>query len=200
MPFGLPNVSYIGFPTPTLVPAHSGLGFREAKPADLPAVVDHFARLSPECRRRRFCATLSVEALDQHAQALWDRSALTIAAFDGPLWGGLFHRAGPIRAMAELAVGGAEAEIGLSVDDSLRRRGVGTYLVQTAAWLLAPRGVSRVVAYTTPDNVAMVRLAMRLGGRIDRSSSDVEISFDVAALRRDYLRRRVADQVFRRVG
>lgn len=200
MPFGLPNVSYIGFPTPTLVPAHAGLGLREARPADTPAMVDHFVRLSPECRRRRFCATLSRDALEAHARETWTRSAVTIAALDGPLWGGPFHKAGPIRALAELSVGGRDAEIGLSVDDGMRRCGLGTYLTQTAAWLLAPRGVNRIFAYTTPDNVAMMRLAIRSGGRIDRSSSDVEIVFDVAELRRAYLRRRVVDQVFRRVS
>lgn len=200
MPFGLPNVSYIGFPTPALAAAHAGLGFREAKRTDLPTVIAHFSRLTPECRRRRFCATLSPEALENHAAGLWDRSELAIAAIDGPLWGGLFHKIGEIRAIAELSLSGKDAEIGLSVDDSLRRRGIGTYLVQTAAWLLAPRGVERITAYTTPDNIGMIRLGIRLGGTVDRSSSDVEVVFDIARLRRDYLRRRVVDQVFARVG
>lgn len=200
MPFGLPNVSYIGFPAPSLVPAHAGLGFREARPADRPAIVDHFARLPADCRRRRFSATLSPEALENHADGLWNRAELVIAAFDGPLWSGIFHKAGPIRALAEIAIGGRDAEIGLSVDDSLRRRGIGTYLTQTAALLLAPRGVTRLFAYTTPDNVGMMRLALRSGGSIERSNADVEIAFDVAALRCAYLRRRVADQVFARVG
>ncbi len=200
MPFGLPNVSYLGFPAPALAAAHAGLGFRAAKRADLPAVLSHFSRLTPECRRRRFCATLSPEALERHAAGLWDRSALVLAAIDGPLWGGAFHRIGEIRAMAELSLGGREAEIGLSVDDGQRRRGIGTYLVQTAAWLLAPRGVDRIAAYTTADNIGMIRLAIRLGGRIDRASSDVEMVFDVACLRRDYLRRRMAERVFARAG
>lgn len=200
MPFGLPNISYIGFPTPRPGPAHAGLGFRETTPRDLPAVLDHFARLSPDCRRRRFSATLGPEAVGAHARAIWDRSAVVLAAFDGPLWDGLFHKAGPIRAMAELAVDGRDAEIGLSVDDGLRRRGVGTWLVQTAARVLAPRGVTRIFAYTTPDNVAMIRLALRSGALVERSSSDVEIAFDVARLHRDYLRHRLSDQVFRRAG
>lgn len=200
MAFGLPNVSYIGFPAPALVAAHAGLGFREARPGDVPAILDHFARMSPECRRRRFCAAISEEALARHVSGAWDRSAMTLVALDGPLWDGLFHKAGPIRAIAELAVDGREAEIGLSVDDDLRRRGVGAYLIQTAAWLLAPRGVARICAYTTADNFPMVRLGMRLGGRIERSSQDVEITFDVAPLRDAYLRRRVVDRVLRRVG
>jgi GNAT superfamily N-acetyltransferase len=200
MPFGLPNISFIGFPTPAPGPAHAGLGFRETTSRDLPGVLDHFARLSPDCRRRRFCATLAPAAVEAHARAVWDRSDVVLAAFDGPLWAGLLHRAGPIRAMAELAVDGRDAEIGLSVDEGLRRRGVGTWLVQTAARVLAPRGVARILAYTTPDNVAMMRLALRSGALIDRSSSDVEIAFDVQGLHRAYLRRRLSDRVFRRAG
>ena len=200
MTFGLPNISFIGFPTPAPGPAHAGLGFRETTPRDLTAVLDHFARLSPDCRRRRFCATLAPAAVEAHARAVWDRSDVVLAAFDGPLWDGLLHKAGPIRALAELAVVGRDAEIGLSVDDGLRRRGVGTWLVQTAARVLAPRGVARILAYATPDNVAMIRLALRSGARIERSSSEVEIVFDAPSLHRAYLRRRLSDQVFRRAG
>lgn len=200
MTFGFPNISFIGYPAPAPGPAHAGLGFRETTPRDLPAVRDHFAQLSPDCRRRRFCATLAPAAVEAHAHAVWDRSDVVLAAFDGPLWDGLLHRAGPIRALAELAVVGRDAEIGLSVDDGLRRRGVGTWLVQTAARVLAPRGVARIFAYATPDNVAMIRLALRSGARIERSSSEVEIAFDAPSLHRAYLRRRLSDQVFRRAG
>lgn len=200
MTFGFPNISFIGYPAPAPGPAHAGLGFRETTPRDLPAVRDHFARLSPDCRRRRFCATLAPAAVEAHARAVWDRSDVVLAAFDGPLWDGLLHKAGPIRALAELAVVGRDAEIGLSVDDGLRRRGVGTWLVQTAARVLAPRGVARIRAHATPDNVAMIRLALRSGARIERSSSEVEIVFDAPSLHRAYLRRRLSEQVFRRAG
>jgi GNAT superfamily N-acetyltransferase len=88
---------------------------------------------------------------------------VVLAAFDGPLWEGPFHAAGPVRAVAELAVAGRDAEIGLSVDAGLRRRGLGVHLVQTAARVLAPRGVERLLAYTLPRNRAMLSLAQSSG-------------------------------------
>ena len=197
MAFGLPNVSYIGYPAPMLCAGHAGLGFRQATPRDLPAIRAHLKRLSPEDRRARFCASLSEAALDAHAAALWRRADLVIAAHDGPLWPGPFHTAGEVRALAEVAIDGREAEIGLSVDGGLRRRGVGTYLVQTAARLLAPRGVERLLACTLPNNAAMLRLARSSGAEIDSGDSEVEIVFDVEALRQAYLRRRIADHPFR---
>lgn len=196
MPFGLPNVSYVGYP-PMLSAGHAGLGFRQATAHDTPAIRDHLLRLSPEDRRARFCAGLSDAAVEAHAASLWTWAGLVITAHDGPLWPGLLHAAGPVRALAEVAIDGREAEIGLSVDGNQRRRGVGGYLVQTAARLLAPRGVERLLAYTVPGNTPMLRLARSSGARIVFGGADVEIVFRVDALRQAYLRRRITEQVFR---
>lgn len=197
MAFGLPNVSYLGYPAPMLCAGHVGLGFRQATPRDMPAIRAHLGRLSLEDRRARFCAGLSDAALDAHVAALWRRSGLVITALDGPLWPGPFHAAGAVRALAEVAIDGREAEIGLSVDGGQRRRGVGTYLVQTAARLLAPRGVERLLACTVPGNAAMLRLARSCAAEIDIAGSEVEIVFRVDALRQAYLRRRIAEHPFR---
>ena len=116
-----------------------------------------------------------------------------LAGFDGPLWGGPLHRPGPIRAVAELSIAGDEAELGISVDAGLRRRGVGTYLVQTAGALLAPRGVRRVRAYTLPGNASFLKLAHAIGGTVEAGPDEVEVLFDVAALRPGYRRRRAAE-------
>ena len=137
MAFGLPNVSFIGYPVAVPCAGHAGLGLRQATRADSAALVEHFQALTPDDRRMRFCATLNDEALRQHVDGLWERDALVLAAHDGPLWSGPLHRAGPVRALAEFVVTGEEAELGISVDATMRRRGIGTYLVQTA------RGCSR---------------------------------------------------------
>lgn len=197
MPFGLPNVSFIGYPAPVLCSGHAGLGFREVSIRDARAVRAHLGRLSPDDRRARFCAAVSDAALDVHVASMWARSSLVIAAHDGPLWSGPFHAAGEVRALAELAIAGGDAEIGLSVDGGLRRRGVGTYLVQTAARLLAPRGVARLTAFTVSGNRAMLRLARSSGASVEASGGDVEIVFDVEALSRAYMVRRLGDHAFR---
>lgn len=143
----------------------------------------------------RFCATLNQAAVDRHVAGLWSRRTLVLAAFDGPLWRTPLRRAGPIRAVAELSLGEREAELGISVDSDLRRRGVGTYLIQTAAHLLAPRGISRIRAYTLPGNRSFVALADACGATVETGLDEVEVVFDVAALQRIYLLRRT-HQVF----
>src|SRR5918996_2151374 len=107
MAFGFPNLSFIGYPVSIPCAGHAGLGFREATRADQPAILAHLRGLAPEDRRMRFCATLDSSALERHVAGLWRRNAFVLAAHDGPLWSGPFHRAGPVRALAEVAVGGA---------------------------------------------------------------------------------------------
>jgi GNAT superfamily N-acetyltransferase len=199
MVYGLPNISFIGYPVPIPCTAHAGLGFREAHPPDAPTMIEHLRALGPEDRRMRFCASVNDGHLVRHVEETWSRSGLVLAAHDGPLWSGPFHDPGPIRALAEFAVDGRDAELGISVDGSLRRRGVGTYLIQTGARLLAQRGVRRILAYTMSANTSFLVLSRKSGAAIEIDGGEAHITFDVAELTRAYLRRRLADQVFRAV-
>jgi RimJ/RimL family protein N-acetyltransferase len=200
MAFGLPNISFIGYPVPIPCAAHAGLGFREAQPGDEPEIVAHLRALDPEDRRMRFCTSVNDGHLVRHAEEIWDRSSFALAAHDGPLWSGPFHRPGPIRALAELSVAGEVAEFGVSVDRSIRRQGVATYMLQTAARLLSLRGVSRIVALTMSENKGFLALSRKAGAEMTWDGGDVEIVFDVKALERTYLMRRLNDQVFQRVA
>lgn len=196
MAYGFPNISFIGYPASIPCAAHAGLGLRTAGPADTPALLAHLRALTPYDRRMRFCATLSDTALERHLASVWARGSLVLAAHDGPLWPGPFHAAGPVRAMAEFAIDGSDSEIGLSVDPLLRRRGVGTYLLQTGARLLAPRGVRRILAMTLPENMAFAALARTCDGITESGGDEIFYTFDVQALYHAYLLRRAA-QVFR---
>jgi GNAT superfamily N-acetyltransferase len=198
MPFGLPNVSYIGYPVALPCRGHAGLGIRQATRADADALVAHFLALDRGDLWMRFCATLNPEAIRRHVDGLWDGDGVVLAALDGPLWAGPLHRAGPIRALAELMLANGEAELGISVETSMRRRGIGTYLLQTGACLLAARGIGLIRATTMPDNVSFIAMAQSLGGSVSRHPDLVEVAFEVAALKRGYLRRRAAEALGRR--
>lgn len=195
MAFGLPNISFIGYPVSLPCPGHAGLGLREARQTDAPAVLAHIKGLAERDRRHRFCGTVSDETLERHVAGLWSGERLLIAAHDGPLWPGPFHAAGPVRALTEVVLWDGGAELALTVDGCLRRRGIGTWLVQTAARLLAPRGIPRITAFTLPDNAAFLALSRRCGALIGRDADQFEVTFDVDTLHRAYLRRRAA-QVF----
>lgn len=186
----MPSISFIGYPIAIPCIGHAGLGFREVSSANSRDLIDHFAALPHEDRRMRFCATLNQSAVDRHVAGLWTRRTLVLGAFDGPLWRTALRQAGQIRAVAELSLGEREAELGISVDAALRRRGVGTYLVQTAAHLLAPRGISQIRAYTLPGNRSFIALAEACGADIEGGPDEVAAFFDVATLQRAYLRRR----------
>lgn len=193
MAFGYPHMSFIGYPVPLPCAGHSGLGLRTAVDTDAPALLEHYRRLSPEDRRMRFCATLGPDALQRHVERIGSRGGITLLAFDGPLFEAPFLRTGPIRAVAELVGTGREMELGISVDASLRRRGFGTELVETAAHLLAPRGVRSIRAYTLPGNRSFLALARRCAATVESGPDEVEVCFDVWSLRRAYMRRRAAN-------
>lgn len=193
MPFGLPNMSYIGYPVALPCRGHAGLGMRQATRADSDALVAHFLALDRADLWMRFCSTLNAQAIRRHVDGLWDRDGVVLAAFDGPLWPGPLHRAGPVRALAELMTAGAEAELGISVETSMRRRGIGTYLLQTGSCLLSARGIRLIRATTMPDNVSFIAMAQSLGATLDRRPDVIGATFEVAALKCGYLRRRAAE-------
>jgi hypothetical protein len=180
MAFGFPHISFIGYPAPVPCPGHAGLGFREARAGDEPAILAHFERLSPADRYRRFCAAVSDGRLAAHVEGLFQRNSFTIVGLDGPLFDGPFHRAGVVRAVIEVVVFDGVAEFGLSVDGDRRRAGVATCLVLTAARLLALRRIDRMVAMTQPNNHAMFGLGRSLGAAIDIIADDTLLVFPVA--------------------
>jgi hypothetical protein len=191
MAFGFPHISFIGYPAPVPCPGHAGLGFREARAGDEPAILAHLERLSPADRYRRFCAAVSDGRLAAHVGGLFQRNSFTIVGLDGPLFDGPFHRAGVVRAVIEVVVFDGVAEFGLSVDGDRRRAGVATCLVLTAARLLALRRIDRMVAMTQPNNHAMFGLGRSLGAAIDIIADDTLLVFPVAQLNGAYLRRRL---------
>jgi GNAT superfamily N-acetyltransferase len=185
-----PPISFIGYPVSVPCPGHAGLGFREAGPADGPAILGHLQGLSAEDRHLRFCGTLSDAALAAHVAGLEARPGFGLVARDGPLWDGPFGPAGPVEGFADLVVAGPVAELGISVAARWRRSGVGTYLLQTAARLLALRGVERIVALTLARNAAMIQFGRACGAEVEHDGTEAVLTFPVARLHTAYLARR----------
>lgn len=138
----------------------------------------------------RFCATMGRSALERHVERIGSRGGVVLLAFDGPIFATPFLSTGEVRGVAELVGTGREMELGISVDGRNRRNGVGTELVEAAAHLVAPRGVRTIRAYTLPGNRSFLGLARRCGALVEIGRDEVEVTFDVGALRRSYVRRR----------
>jgi len=196
MAFGYPSIGYVGVPIPVPSAGQSGYGLRTAVDRDAAAVLEHYRRLSPDDRRMRFCATMGPAALERHVERIGSRGGVVLLAFDRPFFSPPFLRGGAVRAVAELVGTGREMELGISVEAGLRRRGLGTELVETAAHLLGMRGVRTIRAYTLPGNRSFLALARATGATLDIGSDEVEVTFDVSRLRLAYLRRQ-AQNAFR---
>ena len=120
-------------------------------------------------------------------------TGLVLAAHDGPLWTGPLHAAGPVRAVAELASPEARPSSAISVEPALRRRGVGTYLVQTAARLLAPRGVSADPGLHPSGQPSFLAWPARAARRSSPGRDEVEVTSTSRRCGEPTCRRRAAD-------
>jgi hypothetical protein len=179
---------FLGLPG-TAVPlpfARTELALCLAGRAEAPAILAHYRRLPAADLNRRFCGALGDAALSRHVAGLPAGSGFVLTVHDRRR--ASFHP-GPVRAVAEVAAAADAAEIALSVETGLRRRGVGTCLIESAARLLALRGLRRLRAHSLLDNRAFIALAAGSGARIEVGADEVEALFDVAALHRAYLLR-----------
>ena len=75
----------------------------------------------------------------------------------------------------------------------MRRRGIGTYLVQTGAALLEPRGVKVIRATTLPDNDSFIGMARALGGEVVHRPDLVEVELRRRRARAGLPARRAAE-------
>lgn len=135
---------------------------RPSTPQDLPALRDLFAALSPDSVRMRFFASGTGpgrDAAERLCRPDPDRIALLAIA---------------CRADGEEVVGEGEAwrlpdpgsaEVGFTVAEGWRGRGIGTLLLEHLADAARARGIRRFVAETLSSNLAMKRVIASAGLR-----------------------------------
>jgi GNAT superfamily N-acetyltransferase len=130
----------------------------ELKPDDRQALLDLFARSSPESRRDRFHHALSVFP-QRYLDEIISGSQLALVARD------TCHpeRHGQVVGLASAApIGPGTAEFAVWVEDSWQRHGVGSLLVRAILQLLADRGFDTAVGIAEPGNGAVRRLIQRV--------------------------------------
>jgi len=127
-------------------------------PGDRQALLDLFARSSPETRRDRFHHALSVFPqlyLDQ----ILNGSQLAVAARDTCHEESREKVVG-LASAAPMAHG--TAEFAVWVEDTWQGRGVGSLLVREILRLLAEQRISTAIGITEPGNLAIRRLINRI--------------------------------------
>jgi acetyl coenzyme A synthetase (ADP forming)-like protein len=128
----------------------STLRLRTAVPADADALVEFFARLSPESRYLRFqgATTVDLRAVEPFVRDAWPESLSLVAERAG----------GEVVALAGYAQlrDPRRAEVAFAVSDALQGRGIGMRLLERLAAHAADAGIEEFVAQVLPQNAAML--------------------------------------------
>jgi GNAT superfamily N-acetyltransferase len=134
--------------------------YHSLTPGD-PKILEHFLAMTPEDRRCRFHDLISDERIVQYCRKMVGRDAHLIGCLERERLVGLIE-IGVIEAGKERSGG-----IGMSVAADRRDCGIGHLLVQHAMDCAANRGLPLVFGYL-PDNARIPRIALDLGGHVDR--------------------------------
>jgi GNAT superfamily N-acetyltransferase len=134
-----------------VLPSGAELTLRVAGPADLDEVLALHERCSPATRYRRYLSACTPARL---ARLLEPAGGFALVVED--------RASGAVVALANLVADGAEAEIGLLVQDDWQRQGLGTALLRRAVALATETGIEVVHAHTHADNAPMIRTMRRL--------------------------------------
>ncbi|MBI4291707.1 MAG: GNAT family N-acetyltransferase [Betaproteobacteria bacterium] len=156
--------------------------------SDRGAITAHFLALGAQDRRLRFGTPISDAAIrDYVARIDFDRDA----AF------GVFANNLSLRGVAHVAVSEGVAELGVSVLQGHRRRGIGSALFERAAGFARNRFIRTLFMYCLTENTAMMRIARKSGMTIvtggGEASAHLELApLDAATIAAEFLQERVA--------
>jgi GNAT superfamily N-acetyltransferase len=123
----------------------------------------HFAALTREDLRRRFCHTIS---LDGVARWLDSHTETGVSSY------GIFNSDLDLIAVGQFGAYGGELEVGLSVRSGYRRRGMAAALLFRAASFARVRALTAVMIHCLADNWPMLSLAHRIGMTVQISQGE----------------------------
>jgi len=170
----------------------AGLGvIRPLQPSEHHLLRDHLLRLDPASRYDRFNGGISDAFITPYAARCFERGTIVIA----------YIQDGIVRAAAELH--GAERstdqtpELAFSVEERLRRQGVGSALFEQLLAEARRRGYRRVRITTGGQNQAMKALAHKFGANLTFASGETTGIIELARQARpEPASRRAAAPVF----
>ena len=146
-------------PKPTKAPAD----IRRLWLSDMPAFRDHLLRLDQRSRHERFGGGMSDDFLAHYAESCFGQGDLVFGAYvDGEL-----HGAAELRSQEAIWSEQApfsrhiHAEAAFSVEQTVRRRGIGEQLFRRIQQAATNHGVETIDIVCLPDNIGMMRLAAK---------------------------------------
>jgi GNAT superfamily N-acetyltransferase len=130
-----------------------------------PALDAHFAGLSAEDLRQRFCHYIRPEGLTDFLDRL---------VADGVASYGIFDPGLVLVAVCQCGGSVGELEVGLSVLPPYRRKGLAAALLARAASHARARGFGALIVHCLAENTPMQALARRIGMDIGVSSGEAD--------------------------
>jgi RimJ/RimL family protein N-acetyltransferase len=161
---------------------------KRLSPASREALRRHFHALEANDRRLRFGSMISDAGIDSYlAQIDFERDAV-FGVFDDEL---------NLAGVAHVAVSGGVAELGVSVSQSHRGRGVGSTLFDRAGMFARNHLVRILFMHCLTENQAMMHLAKKSGMRIVTASGEADAHLelppgDPASITREMMQERIA--------
>jgi len=138
---------------------------RELTRAERPALLAHFVALDRDDRRLRFGAAPSDRALRQYVEGI---------DFDHDAVFGVGDEELKLLGVAHVARSGGHAELGISVLEGERGRGIGAALLARAHLRARNWGVRALFMHCLTENAAMMRLARRQGMEIGAQAGEAD--------------------------
>ena len=155
--------------------------------SDRPALQAHFLALGSEDRRLRFGFAAHDSSLERYVEGIdFERDAVFGVPGENRGFDGITH----------LALEEKHAEIGVSVLEHCRGRGIGSALVSRAAVHARNRGIQMLFMQCLSENGAIMRIARALGMKVVTEGNESEASLALpAATPISILREAAANQI-----
>lgn len=145
--------------------SHVDIPIRELWPSERPALYEHFLSLAAEDRRLRFGAPLGDATVREYIARMDFGQDALFGVLDDEL---------RLLGVAHVARTPAFAELGVSVLEGFRGRGIGGALLARAHMRARNWGVCALFMHCLTENAAMMRLARRQGMDIVTGSGEAD--------------------------
>lgn len=140
----------------------------------------HLCRLAPSDRYLRFGYQITDEQIHRYVASQFRTRSIVLAHFDSSL--NVVAAMEVVFSSSKYHVTNEMAEIGLSVEEGYRGKGLGSTLFRRSLVLARNRGVKTMVSHCLAENRFMMRIAKTQGMTVVCEGSDATGTMDVGSL------------------
>ena len=154
------------------------LAIRRLLDSERPLYGAHLKRLGSNDRYLRFGYSISDEQIDRYVDTQFRTKSTVLAHFDKEQ--NVIAAIEVVYSESKFHLSNEMAEVGLSVEEGHRGKGLGTFLFKRALILARNRGVKTMVSHCLSQNRFMMRIAKANGMTIHSESGDSTGSMELS--------------------